>query len=323
MADLTTTKGAGDALKKKFEELDGASYESKYAGDIAAAVDKIKNAGEFKYDSTTDAGYQAAKSQYEKSAKKNMKNTMAASTALTGGYINSWGQTAAQQAYDDTMSEAITRLLPQYEQQAYSRHRDGINDNYNQLNMLQGLDATDYGRYADKLAADQAILNLAASMYDSNRGYDRNVFESDRDYGYRERRDAVADAQWRESFDYQMYRDAVADAQWREGLEASKSGSGTTGTGYADVTEPKSLSATEYDRYMNTAYNLEGEKLYKYLEGLYNNYYISESDMVNILLDLGIEDPDAFIKYAGNPQGSGAIDFWQNAAAAARSKAYK
>ncbi len=243
MGDLTTTKGAGEELKRKYQELDGTSYESKYAGDIAAAVERIKNAGEFNYDSTTDAGYQAAKNQYEKSAQKNMKNTLAASSRLTGGYVNSWGQTAAQQAYDDTMSEAIATLLPQYEQKAYGRYRDGINDNYNQLSVLQGLDATDYGRYSDKLAADQAILNLAATMYDSNRGmdyqkgrdavadaqwqktFDRSVYESDRDYEYKVGRDAVADAQWQRDYEAaedKAIKEAIADGSYFDGWDAGQ-----------------------------------------------------------------------------------------------------
>lgn len=183
MADLSTTSAAYDELKKKYDTVENSDYESKYDADISKAVDVIKNAEDFNYDSGKDASYQAAKRQYEKGANQAMKNTLASSAALTGGYNNSWGQTAAQQAYDDIMRDVASTLLPQYEEKAYARHQDKINQNYNLVSLLSGLDDRDYARYSDDLAKEQALLNLAASIYDTNRGYD-----------YQKERDAYNDA---------------------------------------------------------------------------------------------------------------------------------
>jgi hypothetical protein len=58
------------------------------------------------------------------------------------------------------------------------------------LDMLMGLDNTDYGRWSDA-----------------------------RNFNYGAYRDSVADAQWQKNFDYGAYRDSVADAQWQQNVD--------------------------------------------------------------------------------------------------------
>ena len=209
MADMSTTSAAYEELMKRYTDVGNSEYESKYQGDIDTTVNEIKNTEDFNYDSSKDASFQAAKSQYEKGANQAMKNTLAASSALTGGYANSWATTAAQQAYDGVMKDIAASLLPQYEEKAYSRHQDKLNQNYNLVSLLSGLDDKDYGRYSDGLTRDQTLLSIAAGIYDNNRNFD-----------YQKERDAVSDAQYAEQFAYQKEQDRLAYEQNQAAIEA-------------------------------------------------------------------------------------------------------
>lgn len=124
-----------------FDKAYGKGDASGYQGVINALLADIAGA-KFTYSAKDDPRYALA----EEYAEKAMKNQMAESAALTGGYGNSYSAAAGQQVYDDYMEGAADNL----EDRAYSRFQDEQNDRYQRLNALIGLEGAAYNRALER-----------------------------------------------------------------------------------------------------------------------------------------------------------------------------
>lgn len=140
-------------------------YKSNYQSQIDSLMGQL---GNWNYDPEADTSYQAYKRQYTDLGNKAMRNTLGQVSARTGGLASSYATSAAQQSYNDYMTQ-LANIIPQLEAQAYNRasnslnmynqadtrdygrYRDTLQDLYNRQGMYQGLDATDYSRWADAL----------------------------------------------------------------------------------------------------------------------------------------------------------------------------
>lgn len=124
-----------------FDKAYGKGDANGYQGVINALLADIAGA-KFTYSAKDDPRYALA----EEYASKAMKNQMAESAALTGGYGNSYSAAAGQQVYDDYMDGAADNL----EDRAYSRFQDEQNGRYQRLNTLIGLEGTAYDRALER-----------------------------------------------------------------------------------------------------------------------------------------------------------------------------
>ncbi|MBR4306132.1 MAG: hypothetical protein IKT78_04735, partial [Ruminiclostridium sp.] len=116
------------------------------------------------------------------------QDTMGNAALLTGGYGNSYGTVAGQQAYNSYM-KALSEKSAELEQQAYNRYRDEENSAYERLNTLLALEDRDYNRYRDTVSdyndnreflykQEQDRLAQENLLYERN----REAYESDRKY---------------------------------------------------------------------------------------------------------------------------------------------
>lgn len=163
------------AVKQAQQGLSGLKkpedYQSQYSGQMKSLADKYMNSS-FSYDPNQDAAYHRYQQQYTQNAQKAMQDTVGQVSALTGGYGNSYAQTAGQTAYNgymDKLNDVITNL----EDRAYGRYQDQDNKTLNSLNVVQGLENTDYNRYRDAL-----------SDYYTNRDYLTNQYNNERSFDY-------------------------------------------------------------------------------------------------------------------------------------------
>lgn len=131
---------------KAYDAKDGAAADS-----IARELSLTKP---FSYNPETDAAYAARKKIYTENAENAMNDTMAKASALTGGYVNSFAQSAAQREYDRVMSE-FESVIPELYNAAYERYRDGIEDRFDLLKSYRDSDNDKYSRYADSVKAWQ------------------------------------------------------------------------------------------------------------------------------------------------------------------------
>lgn len=188
-------------------------YESKYTDMIDDILDSIMNRPKFEYGTeelNADPLYQMYADSYKRNAQLAMRDTMANATALSGGYGTSYAQSVGQQAYDATMAGLNDRALDFYDR-AYGRYQDELQDLYNQMGVVTGLDATDYSRYRDEV-----------SDYFTNRDYYNNRYNQEYGYDYGQYQDKLALQQWAEEYAWQQAQADQAQANWQAEMDLQR-----------------------------------------------------------------------------------------------------
>lgn len=158
------TSHVSKGLQKKLDYYNNNQYESQYGNQINGLVDKI-GSRKFEFDMNTDALYQQYAQQYKMLGNQAMQDTMANATALSGGYNNSYAQTAGQQAYNSYLQQ-LNEIVPDIYAQERSNYDSETNELYNQASLLQGLDDSAY----NKFVADRDYI---AGRYDAE--WNRNA----------------------------------------------------------------------------------------------------------------------------------------------------
>lgn len=151
-------------LQKQLDYYNNNKYESQYENQINGLVDKI-GSRKFEFDMNTDALYQQYAQQYKMLGNQAMQDTMANATALSGGYNNSYAQTAGQQAYNSYLQQ-LNEIVPDIYAQERSNYDSETNELYNQASLLQGLDDSAYSKFV----ADRDYI---AGRYDAE--WNRNA----------------------------------------------------------------------------------------------------------------------------------------------------
>ncbi len=200
-ADIYASSNAyqqqADAIYKQIQEqIAGAG---KNNADIYAVSDayqkqadelyeKIKNTPDFNYDFNEDAVFKALQEQYIKDGRLAAENVAGQAAALSGGYSNSYGTTAAGQAYMGSIDSLYDRI-PELEALAYGRYQDKRNAELQNWEILQNRAATERGNaQAERAYNDDReayLMQLALSNYDimQNRAdAERGFAQSERAY---------------------------------------------------------------------------------------------------------------------------------------------
>lgn len=183
-------------LQAQYAPKEVTPYQSAYENQINSIVDQIMNREAFSYDMNADPLYQQYKDQYTKQGEQAMKNSIAEAAALTGGYGNSYAETAGNQAYQSYLGK-LNEVIPQLYQIAYGQYQDEGNSLYNKLDMYSGLDQSDYTKYLN----DVSQTNLENSN------------------AYEQLRDRISDAYNLEDYNYQRYSDSYNAAVQKAELE--------------------------------------------------------------------------------------------------------
>lgn len=199
-----------DALFNKFNEAyknPAPTWTPRYEAEIQGLLSDISNRKGFSYDMNEDPMYQQYRDQYIREGQRAMKDTAAQTAALTGGYGSTYGAIAAQQGYDNYLA-GLNDRVPQLEQMAYGRYIDELADKYNQLGAYQTEENRLYGQYMDALGQHNtdrsfAFGSMQAAMGQNNyeNEFNRNLYESDRDYG-------LTEEQWQ----FQQQQQAIENA---------------------------------------------------------------------------------------------------------------
>ena len=221
---------AQQALKNQQANKPG-QYQSQFQTGMNDLMGQIQNRPKFQYDVNADALYQQAAQRYIQQGQQAMMDTMGRSAAMTGGYGNSYAQTARQQTYQNYLL-GLTDMIPQFQQMAWQQYQMEGDDLLNRYSLLAQQEESAYGRYNDMLSRYYAELDRLQGVYDSERDYDYSRFADDRDfdygrymddlnYQYQLDRDKVADDQWLQQLHYQQERDRIADEQWQKQYEES------------------------------------------------------------------------------------------------------
>jgi len=127
------------------------TYTSAWKDRLQDTVQKILNRESFSYDINADALYRQYKDSYLRQGRQAMEDTMGRSAALTGGYGNSYAQTAAQQTYQGYLQQLNDRI-PQLQSLALQRYNAENARLQNNAGILMQQENLDYSRYRDAVA---------------------------------------------------------------------------------------------------------------------------------------------------------------------------
>ncbi len=136
-----------------------------------AAWDAYKNREKFSYDLNADAFYNQYKDKYTAAGKKAMEDTVGQMSALTGGYGNTYAQTAGQQAYNQYMQQ-LNDVAPELYRAARERYDEEGDKLLDVYNAEAAAEAERYGRYADEYGRQLALRQSAENKMLEQRAYE-------------------------------------------------------------------------------------------------------------------------------------------------------
>lgn len=175
--------------------------------------DRLMNRKDFSFDLNGNALWNQYKDHYTKLGQMAMADTVGQTSALTGGYGNSWAQSAGQQAYQQNL-ESLNSIIPELYQLALQQYQAEGDELMSRYAVASGERDFAYGQYRDSV-----------SDWKDDRTFEYGKFTDARDFDYQQERDKVEDEQWGKEFDwqkktderdfkYQQGRDKVEDEQW-------------------------------------------------------------------------------------------------------------
>lgn len=242
--------------------------------DYDNAINSILNRGKFTYDLNSDLLYNQYKDQYMQQGQQAMKDTIAKSSALTGGYGNSWSQTAGQQTYQAYLGQ-LNNMIPQLYQLAlegYNAEGNRLQNNFNLLATDRGQQQSEWQDKYNRAINNRdyysnnydAAYSRDYSAWNDNRTYDTSQYWNEYNAGYQKERDAVADAQWQKQYALQQQQLALQKAKALSSTNKNKSNTSVKAT-RSDNTELFKASIRT-----DTEFRRGGDDKNKY--GNYNNY---------------------------------------------------
>lgn len=180
-----------------WERKNPEAYKSKYSEEIERVLNAILDREEFDYNLSSDPLYEQYKELYVLNGKKAMMDTMGNSTALTGGYGNSYAQSAGNQAYEEYLTQ-LNDIVLDLRDRAYEEYKYEGDKLISDVSLLRSLDGDDYEKYLNELERyyedGNYLLQKLSSMTDSE--FDAfkaelEGWESDRKYAFEQYQDKL------------------------------------------------------------------------------------------------------------------------------------
>lgn len=261
------------------------SGKTSYTDQIKDLMGQIMNREDFEYDVDKDTLFQQALASAMGSGKSAMQDTIGQASALTGGYGSTYATSAGNQAYNAYIEDAYNNL-PEYYNMALQAYQAEGQEMYQQLDMLNAADATEWGRTYDtwqsNFANAQQIYNQAygawqdtvTNAYNSanlqlsehnqlvTNAYNLYVTAKDSadtlyEQEYKTWQDKITQATqlagmqqtdyWNQTeLDYKKDRDAVTDSQWDKQYKLELAANNATVDKNGNVTINKTKTADGY-----------------------------------------------------------------------------
>lgn len=149
---VTTPTGLSSIAQATTPTTSG--YQSPYFTDITNALASISKLGSFSYDPSNDEGLQSAQDE-----------------AISGV---SRGASRRNMLYSDSnksqMGKAALALVPQFEQNAFSKYQSQLGNLFNQLSTLTGLENQNYSKYRDTVNDQNTAQQNERTNYENTVG---------------------------------------------------------------------------------------------------------------------------------------------------------
>ena len=224
------------------------AYQSQWQPEMMNLYNQMANRKPFEYDMNADMLYQQMKDQYIRNGQLGMQNTMGQASAMTGGYGNSWAQTAGQQTYDSYMQE-LNNNIPALSDRAFAQYQDKGNQMAQQFGMAGQMEGIDYGQYRDQVGDWQWGTGTALGQYNQEYGNDYGAFSDKRSADFAREQFDWEKAWNQQQFDYQKQMDAQARADALAAQAAAAAGAGGGGGGRSRGTGGTGKDVTQAHEY--------------------------------------------------------------------------
>lgn len=126
------------------------TWESRYDETKQQIMQDILNRKEFEYNPENDKLTQNYQKMYAREGQRAQANALAEAAAMSGGLPSTYAQTAAGQAGDNYNAQMMDKML-ELEQLAYNKYLNEHNMKLNDLDVVQGQEDSDYGKYLTNL----------------------------------------------------------------------------------------------------------------------------------------------------------------------------
>lgn len=254
-------------------------YDQYRLQDLEAKVTEVLSRN-FEYDPANDAQFQLA-------AKELTRNVM--ETMNSRGILNSSITT-------DNVTQGVANMMPAYEDQARKRFQDEGQLLMSQIDMLLGIDESNYRKFQDQ--GDKAMRALEVAMNMSNAEFER--WNEARKIRYTE----AKDAQEKALQEIRTKREAVADAWDR-----------VNNLGYADNeaaillgVEPGTLSKSAREAKIRREEELQSAYIsYQNQLGVIQAQYAKEEQIARLKADLSPEPSDSEVTASKDLSSNGKI----------------
>lgn len=205
-----------------FSYEDAPSYVNKYSDKIDELMNGILNRESFSYDPNNDPLYSSYKKTYTREGQRAAADTMGQYAAMTGGMPSTAAIAASQQA-GNYYAAQLADKIPELQQLAYRMYVDEGNTQRSNLDMLMGLEQTDYQKYLNILNQYNTDRNFAYGVYSDDRNFDYqqylnelNQYNADRNFAYNQYLTDLDQYNTDRTFNYQTMRDATSDARYED-----------------------------------------------------------------------------------------------------------
>ena len=138
-------KKLATSVKEQLAQKPG-EFEWDRQGELDEKTNAWINRDKFEYDMGADPMYQKYKEQYTALGKLAMEDTVGQVSSLTGGYANSYAQTAGQQSYQNYMDQ-LNNMMPELYSMARSNYDAEGQQLYNEIALLEGQRSQAYNEY--------------------------------------------------------------------------------------------------------------------------------------------------------------------------------
>lgn len=188
-------------------------------------LSQYQNRDPFSYNFNEDALYQQYKDMYVNQGRLASMDAMGQAAAMTGGYGNSYAQSAGQQAYNMYLNQ-LNEVVPELYQMAHNRYTQEGQEMLNMYDLYMNRENQEYAKYQDTLDRWYQEDSRLQSDYDNlyNREWSEYLEgkETARQDYLTGREEAYNDYWNNINMDYQKERDKVADEQWEKTFNENK-----------------------------------------------------------------------------------------------------
>lgn len=175
--DSETAVSRAEKSIAEWQEKRPSVPENTYNSEIRELVSALTGM-DFSYDPENDIAYRLIRDENRKAARLAMEDTLGKATALTGGYANTYAQSAAQQAYTGELSKTA-ELIPELYEAAYGRFSDDRDSLSDSIKLLSDLDSEEFDKYT---ALMKQYLSEGEMLFDNYRWESEEEFDRFLDY---------------------------------------------------------------------------------------------------------------------------------------------